>query len=91
MLTYFLTKHTCSLIYLDTDSLQEHLMPHLFCLVDAADRRHLTVFVDSKNLTHGTRGHTVGCAEDVDLLSLVNVAHGCLFLLLWRWLAAVEV
>lgn len=65
------------------------LRPHPFCLVDAADGCHLAVFVCSENLTHGACGHAVGNAEDIDLLVLVNVAHGRLLLPLRRWRAAV--
>lgn len=73
------------------DSIQEYFRPHLLCLVDAGDGRHLTVFVSSKHLTHGARGHAVGHAVDVDLFLFVDVTHGRFFLPLWRRLAAVEV
>lgn len=70
--------------------LHEYFRPHLLCLVDAGDGRHLAVYVSTKYLTHGARGHTVGDAVNVDLFILVNVTHGRLLLSLRRWLAAVE-
>lgn len=71
--------------------LHEHFRPHLLRLVDAGDWRHLAVFVCPKHLAHGACGHAVGDAVNVDLLVLVNVTHGHLFLSLWRRLAAVDV
>lgn len=67
------------------------IWPHLLCLVDAADGRHLAVFVSPKYLTHGACGHAMGHTVNVDLFVLVNITHGHLLLPLRRWLAAVEV
>ena len=66
------------------------LCSHLLRLVDACERCHLTVFVISKYLAHGTRGNTVGHAIDIDLFFFMNLTHGCLLLLLWYWLAAAN-
>lgn len=70
--------------------LYKYFRPHLLGLVDASNRRHLTVFVSSKNLTHGACRHTVGHTVNVDLFFLMDITHRRFFFSLLHWLAAVE-